>query len=165
MLLFIGWPIFAELFQWWKRKSVMRWNWNTMLTVFLIVGLLGMVLVPWQFRIAIPAVLRAKEFTLLFPPAPARLDRILVKPGEFVTKGTPLMTFSRPELNFQLSQAEERIELLVKVIKRYAATAKTDNRLQVMREELATTLSMAQGLRQLQAMLTIKTPFSGMMVE
>lgn len=111
LISFIGKPILAEMKIWYamrKELSRSRRSW-----ISLAVALAGLAVLFWPMstRISIPAVLEYEQQYLLFPPADARLEEILVTEGMQVAPGDILMRFTDPELQIELKKSETRMSM------------------------------------------------------
>lgn len=73
-----------------------------------VVALLG--IVPMPHRVLAPGVVRAVQRTELVNETAGQVEALLVKPGEAVTPGQPMLRLVNPELGTELSGAEARLE-------------------------------------------------------
>lgn len=102
---FVGRPIYAEFRTWYQMRSTIGWNANSISTLAVLIVLAALLVVPWQTRISAPAIVQPANMQRLFPPYAAQLQEMLIKEGENIRAGQPLMVFDSPELQFQASQA------------------------------------------------------------
>jgi putative peptide zinc metalloprotease protein len=158
---FIGRPIAQELAQWWQRRRAMRLNRNTAATLLVLAGLIGVLVWPWQSRVAVPAVLQAGTHAALFPPVPARIVEVAAADGTRVEQGDLLYRLESPELTHELRQTRRRIALAEQLLRRQAASAETLERLPVLEQELAADRTRLQGLRAQQQRLSVRAPIAG----
>lgn len=109
---FILGPIWREVTAWTARAGQVRLN-GALLRTLTVLGLVVAVLaVPWRATLVVPGVLRA-EVAPVFMPEPARIEAVLVAPGQAVAAGTPLVLLAAPHLTHALEQAIRRHDELV----------------------------------------------------
>ncbi len=117
---FIGRPILLELREWVARRQDYRLNRNTLTTGICLLGILALLLMPLQWSIHAPALLRAERQTQLFSPADAILVVDDAVTGRNVSQGTRLFGFASPDMQERLEENARRITLL-----RWRAAAET----------------------------------------
>ncbi|CAK0761016.1 hypothetical protein CCP2SC5_280010 [Azospirillaceae bacterium] len=139
----------------------MRLSLNLLLVIGLIFGGLWLTVIPWQTRVALPAVLRAADYATLYPPMAGRLVEMTVFPGEKVSIGTILYRLEVPDLEQRLILTRKRINLVGLHLKRHVANPEELENLPALQQELATLLSDESGLLAQRETLTIRAPFTG----
>ena len=162
---FILRPILRELAAWWQRRHRVRLNRRSATTLAVLAVLAAAVALPLPWRVAAPAVLQPARLAALHAPAPARIAALQAGSGGIVRADAPLLTLDVPDLRFQAEQAAQRIAALQALIAREAAVAAPDERVGVLRKELAAAHSLAEGLAALQANLVLRAPFDGRFVD
>ncbi len=73
-----------------------------------LVVLLAIVPLPYGFRA--PGVIRAAQRTEIVNETPGRVEAVLAKPGDTVTRGQPLLKLANPELDLEVAGARARLE-------------------------------------------------------
>ena len=162
---FIGLPICAELKRWWERRGALRLNGHTATTFAVLAALVGLMVVPWQSRIAMPALLRAAEYATIFAPAPAQVAELRARWGQDVAQGEVIAVLSAPHLDFQILQTERRVAMLQTTLQRQIANPDVAGSLRVVEEELAASLTTLAGQRALRERLTVRAPIGGTVVD
>lgn len=162
---FVVAPIVSEAGQWWRRRHRLRVTTRTVATAVWTATLVLLLMVPWQSRVVLPAVMRAAAYAAVYPPTAARLEAVAITVGQPVRAGTVLFQLGLPQLDFQLAQIADRITLIDTLIRRQEASGQGTTQLTVLREELATSLATRDGLRALTARLTIRAPLDGVVAE
>ncbi len=158
---FVVRPVVAELSVWWKMRKQARLRPKTMLVWgCLLVVLLAFVL-PWRTTITIPAVVEAGRLEAIHVPAPAQIVEILVKDGEAVSAGQPLLRLQAPDLESLAVISRRRITLLELRLARIAgSTIDLEDRLVAEQELQSERLSLA-GIERLRQDLVVKAAADG----
>ena len=68
-----------------------------------------MTVIPVQTSISIPAVLQASSYATIFAPTPGRLQQVLVRDGQVVKAGDPLVILENPSLEKEVRLAETKV--------------------------------------------------------
>ncbi|MBF0588834.1 MAG: HlyD family efflux transporter periplasmic adaptor subunit [Magnetococcales bacterium] len=161
----VGWfilkPLGRELAIWWKGRHEMRWSWGGGLILLLLVGLMGLAVVPWQSRIALPAVLQAARQTYIFAPIPAQIVRAHVDRRQAVQEGQSLFSLGSPDLEHQIRLQQQRRQLITLRLKRQAASAEARSQYHILLQNLAEVDATLKGLQDQQKRLEIRAPFEG----
>jgi len=169
MLVEIGWflalPVVNELRQWWQRRHLIRLSPNLMLFLALLAGGLWLLATPWQTRVALPAVLRAVDYTVLFPPEPARLAAIEVTQGQRVAAGQVLFRLEAPELEYRLALVRRRLALVNLHLQRQAANPDDLENLPALQQQMTALLSDQSGLLARRDNLSLRAPFAGLITD
>ncbi|MBF0285261.1 MAG: HlyD family efflux transporter periplasmic adaptor subunit [Magnetococcales bacterium] len=159
---FVLLPLGREAGLWLRERERILAHPARLATVaILLAGLAGGMLLPWQDRLTLPAVLEAAGEQRLHAPAPARVVQVRVRPGEWVVAGVPLLTLEAPQLLFELQQAERRQAALEEELRRQASDPRALRDGKVALEELAKARAEAEGLRGRIARLTLVAPQAG----
>ncbi len=162
---FIGRPILRETKQWWILKEQMRFGINTVSSFAVFVGLIALLLVPWQGRIVAPAVLKTAREVTLFAPRAAQIESVHLKNWSAVTMGTPLVVLSVPELEHEITVTRTKISRLELLLTRYGITNELRERTLVLQRELAAARTHLSGLRADQRQLIVSVPFDALIVD
>jgi putative peptide zinc metalloprotease protein len=109
---FIGRPILMELREWAERREAYKLNRNTLTTGAVLLGALVLFLMPLQWSIHAPALLRAERQSQIFAPADALLVMDEANPGREVAEGEVLFSFAAPDMEHRLAENARRIMLL-----------------------------------------------------
>lgn len=168
MLLFaieIGWfiarPFITEAKAWWGLRDRFRLNARTLLTLLGVAGAVGLTVLPVTSTVSVPVVWRSSGFATLYAPFPAKLEAVLVKPGQTVAEGDLLFRLSAPDLDGKLRQASLRIDWMQEQIARLSSSREQLDRLRAMEEDLASVLAERQGLLDSLTRLEVRAPLSG----
>ncbi len=165
LLWFIWFPIQKELVVWYKKRGEMHWNRHSIISLSLLILLALLFFLPWRSYQLLPAVLRPAEFTELYPPIAARVEKVHVRKQAVVRRGEPLFDLASPELEFNLQQAATEMKLAEALLQR----ANTDVDLlreqrEVAIEQTIKAQQLYQGYKKKEAQLHITAPFDGIMV-
>ncbi|MBF0382326.1 MAG: biotin/lipoyl-binding protein [Magnetococcales bacterium] len=162
---FIVRPIYRELKELWVKKAEFKWNHRSIITLTVALISTLFLIVPWQNSVVFPAILQAQKQVKLYPPSPAKLQNILVERGQRVEAGELLASLESPDLEYQLSQANNKINTL-----EWKINHATTNRLLlvnsgVMQKEMVTLLSKRDGLLEQKAKLQLTAPFAAVITD
>ncbi len=160
---FIGRPIYAELKEWRRRKTALKWNRNTIVSSLLVALAVLLLIVPWEHHITVPGVLKPSEHKTFYAPLPARLEDAHIVPGQIVSKGELLLTLRSLELDFRIQEANNQIRLFRTSLARQGATHLLERR-DVVQQELRKALAAYRGYLEQLSQLQVKAPFSGEIV-
>lgn len=111
LVAFIGKPILAEFKVWYGMGNEILNSRRSWISFGALVALLVALFWPMSTRISVPAVLEYEQQYLVFPPANARLEEVLVSEGMQVNPGDVLLRFSNPELQIELGKSATRIKM------------------------------------------------------
>ena len=107
-------PMWNEMREWWKLRA--RWSGNAVRSGLVLLVLLILLALPWRSDVVADGYWQAGTHTRLYPPMPARLDKVLVKEGQAVQAGDELFQLAVPAVESQLSQLQSRIDGLVRQV-------------------------------------------------
>ena len=162
---FVFMPFWGEFREWWKRRTVIGRSRRSLLPLGFFVAALGLALIPWQFQITVPAMLKAERQSGLYAANSGRIERIMVTEGQMVAKDATVLVLSSPDLDYRWAQAERRS----RVLEYELASTSFDNsfreRSQALREELETAIAERVSLQREQVQLTILAPMAGRLVD
>jgi putative peptide zinc metalloprotease protein len=165
LIWFIVRPIYRELREWWVRKAELNWNTRSIFTITAIVAIVVSLLIPWQNSVKIPAILKAKIQVKLYPHTPAILQNIAVKRGQKVKSGELLATLTSPDLEYELTQANNRITSLKWKINHATTNRSLLENSSVMQKEMVTLLTKRNGLLEQKAKLNLTAPFDAVVTD
>lgn len=165
----IGWfiakPIWGEMKYWWRSRDRIGASPRSKLALAGVAGVIALLVIPWQSKISIPAVLDHAAYVRLYPPAASVVKSVLVEKNAEVAEGTPILELESPALERDLTLATLRMNLL---------QLRLDRRI-VDREDKASSLSLEREMEKLKAEkagiekriaeLVVKAPISGRLAE
>lgn len=161
---FIGRPIALELREWYARRERYRLNRNTMVTLATLLALVALFLMPLQWAIHAPALLRAERQTQIFAPADARLVADTAPEGVTVVPGDDLFVFVAPDMTHRLDENARTIALLRwrAAMDEEASGARVDRA--ALWRELEGALAERASLMREAERLTLRAPHAGRIV-
>ncbi len=165
IVFFIGLPIWRELTAWWSRRAVFTGTRRFVLTVAVMVGLLMLACVPWSSRVTIPAVLQAKIYATVYPPASGRIMAVAVRQGQPVHKGDTLLILESPKLVKDAKLTQTQVDQLDFRLQRQAGYADDRAQAQVIGESLKAKLVELDGVTEKQQNLLLRAPIDGVVVD
>ncbi|MGQ7248414.1 HlyD family efflux transporter periplasmic adaptor subunit [Halomonas sp. V046] len=163
ILVFLVMPIWRELRVWWqKRQAAGRRAWLTLTALVLVTTIL---VVPLPHQIRIPAVLAASQRYPGYSPRPARIEEVMVKVGDRVAVGSPLVRLAAPELNQQQRTAAQRLSLVDRRIDRRSADRQDLSESLVLASEKGMQQQTLDGLARKQEQLAVRSAIDGVVAD
>ncbi len=162
---FIFLPIFREIKEWWAMRQEIVSRKRTWVTIGFFTGLIVLAILPLSSRIEVPALLRSQSEVTIYPPVAGRLVSLNVRNGQKVSAGEALVVLASETLDRDIELTSRKIELLERRIARGNADAVDGAARRVLMSELATELDTRKGQMKRQEQLTIRAPFSGIVVD
>lgn len=157
-------PMRPRLASWWQRRgAVSAQRWLGLATVCVVLG--GLLLAPLDRHVQAAGALGWQHEQLLAAPEVARIDQVLVRDGEPVVAGQPLMRLHSPELQRKVEEAKNQ-RLLSRVrIDRIAGDALDLSQLQVLQQQVAEADAALQGLQARQKQLLVRAEADGVIAD
>ena len=162
---FLARPVVSELRAWHARRPQILASRRSRITGAVAGLALVACFLPLDRSVSLPAVLSPLAEKPLVPADPARIDRVLVRDGDAVVAGQPLLLLSAPELALGKAQAVLRIAQLESQIARGVADAQDLTDTAVLQRDLLTQRDALAGLARREAALTVRAPFDGRVVD
>ncbi len=155
---FILLPIQKEMAIWWHHREELKMNRATLRTLFLLLTLVTLGLIPWKGTLQIPAVLQATQLHHLYAPEESVIKTLLTAPGAEVSRGEPLLLLHSPTLQSELKQTEIALEQAR--LARNRQLTRTDD-LPVLEQEIQRLQAEQAAIQQRIDQLQITAPISG----
>jgi putative peptide zinc metalloprotease protein len=159
--LFIVKPVLNELNVWWTMRNRLFLRPRGILTSGLALSAAILFFVPVATGVTAPAVMEPGTLQHIFPNEPARLQEILVRPGQQISVGDVLFRLEQPGLAFQKRRVEADINLRMLRLARIASDAEDLSQKPVLERELQSLRANLKGIDEIEANLTIRAGFSG----
>ncbi len=159
ILWFIILPIYKELKIWFEKIENIKLNARNIRSLFLLLTFVALLVIPWNTKIHMPAVLEAEKYIEIYTPYKSEIKKIYVSNGQYVKKGDILIEMNSSENNFLLEEVEKEITFIKLELKKIASTKdRLDNQL-VLHEELLRKEKNKEGLLKIKNSLVIKADF------
>ena len=165
MAVFVARPIIAELKVWHSMKGRIsgttrgrRWPW-------ILGGAALLLVLPLDRHVDAPAVLTPIGAAPVVAGEAARIDQILVKAGQSVAAGTPLMVLTAPELERDVAATNVRIVKLQAQLDRAMSDAQDMANRPVIERELAREKDALSGLDRRKDRLVLRAPIAGQVAD
>jgi len=162
---FIARPIVRELGEWLTRGRATGLNTRALVTLSCLALLMIVVLVPWRTSVHAPALMAADTRVRLFSQVPGQVTAVLVKPGDRVKEGEPLITFASPDIAYKFGQAQRRVASLQAEMQAASQEPELQSRAQILARSLEGAQAEFAAAKAEQDRLTIRAPIAGTMVE
>jgi putative peptide zinc metalloprotease protein len=168
MLAEIGWfilrPLWQELREWGRARPELRWNRATLRSLALLLLAVGLLCLPWQGQLHLPALLEHPQHARIFAPLPGRIAELLVGEGERVAPGQPLLRLEGPDLGHQIGQAGRRLAELELTLQQRSSSPEGLEQGPVLVRQRAEAEATLRGLQEQQERLVIRAPLAGQVV-
>lgn len=162
---FIWMPIVKELAQWWQLKSEITQSRRVWLWAALLLGLIGLFLIPWNSHIRAQGILTAATHATLYSPEPGQIVSIPVKRGQRVEQGQVLLVLKSPVLDEDISRTHKKLEFFNLRARRAVTNRQDQDDLRVVLQQIASESSRLAGLEEKRKKLVLRAPFNGVVAE
>ena len=160
----VGWflllPIALEMKEWWKRRDKIRnaagYRSMTILGVILL-----LLLVPWQTRVQLPAVLDSDHRLAMYAPEDARIVSFKAHDGMHVEKGDELVDLESSQLDHHLKMLKHRLDLLEWQESAQGVSSDVAAEGRILREQLIGETQELGTLKERISRLKVTAPFAG----
>lgn len=166
MFVEIGWfiikPIWNEL-KIWPTLNITKQQY---LRLSLIpISILFLLLIPWQRHIELPAQIKPERYTEIYLPYAAKLNKLMVKPGESVVAGDLLAELDSNELLYQSQNAGQEADILAWQVSYQGVDSHLVKQRPIRLQQWESANSKQQGIHHQLEQLHIQSPFAGKVVE
>jgi len=165
MLAEIGWfiarPIANELREWGRMRGELRWNGRSLRSLSLLILGGGLLFVPWQGQLHLPALLEHPQHARLFAPLPGRIAEVLVQEGDPVAAGALLLRLEGPDLDHQIAQAGRKLAELELALQVKSSAQQGLEQRPILVRQRAEAAANLQGLREQRERLLLRAPLAG----
>ncbi len=158
---FIALPVGREIGKWWKMRDDIVKRGRPWRPVLLLGGLLVLMFAPVWGSVRAPAVMKAGREMELYAPEPARVEKVMLRPGMRVSAGAPLVVLKSRDLQFRERQARERLRLVKLRLRRLAADRQDLEEHAVLRRRKAALERELSGLAERRKRLVLRAAFDG----
>lgn len=161
ILWFILIPVYKELKVWWEKRDKVSWNKRNKISFSVFIVLLALIFFPWKTTVTIPAVIEAKNSTIIYAPKEAKIKSINVNSKNQIKKDEVIIELESDLLNLSISQVQKELDSLEYDLKMIISnTENLENRF-VIEERIVEKQIELEGLEKLKNELLIKAPFDG----
>lgn len=165
----IGWfivlPVWRELRHWWVVRERIVGARRGLAMVGVLALLVLLCFLPLDRSVKVPAVLGATREEPVFASEAAQILQVHVRPGQQVRAGQLLFTLASPVLEEEEKEAQVRLMLLQARIARSAADRIDRASTQELLRGLVAEQENLRGLGKRRALLAVKAPFAGKLVD
>ena len=162
---FILLPIQKELIEWWKMRKEITLNRKSITSASMIIGLIVLLVIPWQRQITLDAVYKSSSYIRLYSPEPATLVAIYVESRKTVQEGEKLAQLTSPELDFRIKVTKLNIAKIQSKLDRIATFSEDRYQVDVLQEALQQEQEALVGLKKRQKLLQITSPIDGVVTD
>lgn len=163
--IFIARPVIREIGVWIKMRKEIFASRRTVLTGLAASVLVGLAIVPWSSRVAVPAVVEASRWQSVYPPRPARVVQIHVTHGAEVAAGDPVVTLASPDIHHQLRLARTELRLVGARLARRGADVTDREQSLVLERQHQSLVDKIAGLESEIEKLIVRAPIAGKVLE
>lgn len=158
---FILLPIQKEFIEWWKMRKEITLNRKSLVTASMLVGLIALLVIPWQRQVSLDAVYKSSNYIRLYSPEPATIASIHVESHQAIHVGEKLVQLTSPELDFLIKVTELNIAKIQSKLDRIASFSKDRYQVDILQEGLQQEQEALTGLKKRQQLLQILSPIDG----
>lgn len=158
---FILRPLWHEISVWNERRHEIMTSRRSGLLALVLVGVLLMVVLPWDTRVTIQALLQPAVKTLLVAPGAAVINRLEVSDNSPVESAQQLIVLTSPELHYQLLATQSRAQALQWQAGLSGINRELQHQQPVIRAEQQKVAAEIQGLAAMQQEYTLLAPHNG----
>jgi putative peptide zinc metalloprotease protein len=155
-----------EMHALWKLRDRLRINPRSLATLAVLAVIVLLLAVPWRGSVEAPALLRSATVEAVFAPAEGgQVSAVLVKNGDQVAKGAPLVRLASPDLAYKLAGAKADVTLIEWQLGIQSVSPDLLAKSQVAAHEYQAALATWRGLSDQAATLDVKAPIAGKVVD
>lgn len=159
---FVLLPIIKELGVWVNLKSKMSWNQRSAVSALLIIFAVGLVVVPWQKHLTVPAVVDFEQKRDFYPNLEGRIAVWNVAPNKSVKAGDVLGILESSELEQNIVMSESRIQSLSLKWQRSRSDALLRSESMALQAQLSREQSRLASLLEQREQLVLRSPINGL---
>lgn len=161
---FVGRRLLRVGAHWWKLRERVAQRRRTGL--WLLGGaLLGLLLLPLDRHVSVPAMLGWQQEVPIQAPEDARIEEVHLQPGAAVSKGQLLARFYSPELDSKRAEAQLNLVIASERLDRIGGDAKDRAESIVLRQQQLQAQADLKGLAERAAMLEWRAPEDGVLAD
>lgn len=162
---FIAKPFVDEMTAW-KGMSSQLTDWRRpAITGVSLTCLLVLFIVPWSSTVDVPAVLEVSDIYQVYPPRAAKIEHVLVTPGQKVEQGDIIAQLSSFDTDTGIRRASIKLDgTQLRLARTMSDNADRDQRL-VLLHEFDALQSELDGLRREKDELIVRAPVAGTILE
>jgi putative peptide zinc metalloprotease protein len=165
----IGWfivlPVWREAQHWHRNRGELVRGRNAGRSLFALLFLGALVLLPWRGEVEGGAWLRAETQTQLYAPRGARVAALHVRAGQAVKAGDVLVVLESPDLSWQRARLEAEARALSDQVIGGTASASLMQKNDVIWNQLRSALAALGGTREQTGKLTLVAPHDAIVAE
>ena len=162
---FILRPVWREVSEWISMRDQVLHRPRTYITATLAAVLIGLGFVPLATSVDVPAIIETSQSEKLYPVSPAKIVAITAVDGQQVTAGDVLAELRSPQLENRLRTAELKLQQTALRLARTASDEVDRQQTLVLQRQQALLEEEIAGLRRNIALLTVRAPFDGKVVD
>ena len=161
---FIALPILKEMNMWWKFRSELKFSYQILRTIIVLILFSFIFFYPWKDFQKIPAIYQSEKFITLFPPINSQISDVYVEEKQFVNKNQNLIMLKSPQINSEIIQSYEELKLINIKIENALEGVLTRADLLPLKSERDKLKIKINNLEKIEASLLLKAPFEGEIV-
>ncbi len=158
---FILLPVFNEVREWWKLRSLIRKSRRALGTAAVVALLIAVLVVPWRTSVVVQGVALRDRETLIYAPRSSRVQFAEIADRQRVSAGDTLLILSAPDLEHEVRKTRLLIQLTERRLDRIAGDTRDLSQRVVLEGELSRHVTNLAGLREELRRLHIRSPHAG----
>jgi putative peptide zinc metalloprotease protein len=165
MAVFVVRPMWSELKEWQLRRGRILASPRGRKLLLGLGALLLLGLLPLDRHVDAPAVMGPIAAVPIVAGDPARVERVLVRNGQRVAAGTPLVELVAPDIDVAAAQSRLRIASIEAQLARGGADAEDLSARSVLERELLAERGRLAGFDRRSARLVLRAPIAGIVTD
>ncbi len=141
---FIARPVAVELAYVWSQRAKVRVMVRSFL-ILLVIAALGIWMFPVATEVEAPALIHSEREYTIYAPFPARLEEVLVRPGQTVEADTIVARLDAPELRDRAIRAAMQARAYAAELARAPASTLQQERIRVLERQLSEAVAQYRG--------------------
>jgi putative peptide zinc metalloprotease protein len=161
ILWFIALPVLKEMNMWWKLRSELKFSYQLLRTIVLLIFISFIIFYPWKDFQKIPAIYQSEKFITIFPPINSQISDVYVEEKQFVNENQNLIKLKSPQINSEIIQSHEELNLINIKIENALEGILTRADLRPLQSERDKLKIKINNLEKVKSSLLLKSPFEG----
>lgn len=165
IIYFIARPIVSELIRWWHEGTSIAATQRSRASAMALAIAVLAACVPWSGTVSVPVVMETSELARVFPKHAGLVKEVLVKAGDTVTAGQPLLRLTSAEVEHQIDLTKRKLDLVKLRLARRGSDEEDRTTSLIIEQELRSLTATLKGFYEETADLTVSAPVSGRIAE
>lgn len=154
-------PVVWEIKTLYQLRSTMPLNFRSILTITLFAMAACWFFIPFPHQMTFPGVVTPKEKQIIYAPESGKITEILIKNGQKVTQGAPLIQIESESLQLEISQLQQNQQILSKELLVDSNSPEAESYISGKKAEIAQNEQKLLALSKKEEQLTVRADHDG----